>query len=82
MLGIEVDSKQASKIISRIRGKAGDALKCEKRGNQWWYDPQGWASIVEIIRAAGSVSRYVDDPAEIEERISKERETKRRTMAG
>jgi hypothetical protein len=81
MLGIDgKDAKQASKIMDRIRSKAGDNLKSEKRGNQWWYEPMGWGRIVQLIQAAGGVDRYADDPEEIATRTAAERAKKTRGM--
>lgn len=37
-LGKTLTAREASKLMERLRAHAGQLLRCEKRGNEWWYE--------------------------------------------
>jgi hypothetical protein len=47
-----LSNQQRSAYMKRYRERAGpDRLRCENRGNEWWYHPEDWAEVVRLARA-------------------------------
>jgi hypothetical protein len=67
----DLEAKEQSKIMERIRLKAGPLLICQKVGRQYQYDRASLGAVANLIRKSGGIDRYDPSPAQIA--VSKKR---------
>lgn len=73
-----VDARTESRMMARIRERAGASLRAEKKGNRWRYHTADWLRVVELIRKADSVDRWLDQPDPSAKELEEMEEEKKR----